>query len=308
MKFDLSHLLPPNNRSVQVEQLKTHLRNMGGDDVIISDRHLHGVRRPRPRPQHRIGERALLHRSAAPSPLSEASTAVSPWSGGGGGGISLSGRAEGERTRRGNPAIGHDVTASPDADAGVVDTAQEEAAEAAAAVGCADATTTAISMLDAQGAQPAPSPPRKRSGRQASSAGTAAAAELSSASSSSSPSPVRKLRTTRLRSPTSASSAEAPPPQAGKGSGTAHSPAGIKDAAVDAMGGASQTNHLREKGETKSSNGKEVNWWSITMFAVFQNVGVGARLLAALQVIRQPSFALPPQKQSVSWISNWRTP
>lgn len=283
MNDDLSSLLPSNNRSVQVEQLKTHLRHMGGDDVIISDRHLHGARRPRPRPQHRIGERALLHRSAAPSRLSDDSTAVSPWSGGGGAGISLSGRAEGERVRTRSPAVGHDLTASPAADAGVVDTAHEAAA---AAAGCVDVNTTSISTLGEQGAQPAPSPPRKRSGHQAPSAGTTAAAELSSASSSSSPSPVRKLRTTRLRSPTSTSSAEAPPPQAGRGSETTDSLAAGGDAAVDAVGGASQTNHHREKSENKSSQGKrvcssllvvtgEASEWLLS----YKSMGVGTRLL-----------------------------
>ena len=218
---------------------------MGGDDVIISDRHLHGVRRPRHRPQRRIGERALLHRSPVPSPLSEASISLSHWSGGvdgGGGGTILSGRAELGRARRGNSAVGHAVMASPAADAGV-DAAHETTAS------CDETAAT----LDAQNIQPSPSPPRTRSSQQVP-AGAAVISEHSSASSS--PSPVRRLRTIRPRSPTSKSAAfvEAPQPQARRGSETADSP-GIGDDAVDAVGGTSRMNH-RERSKQKSSQGK----------------------------------------------------
>ncbi|CAM9582591.1 unnamed protein product, partial [Scytosiphon promiscuus] len=68
----------------EVEQLKTHLRNMGGDDVTTSDRHLHSVRRPRSRQQNRAGDQTLPPRYGASSSLTETPAPI-PRRGSGGG-------------------------------------------------------------------------------------------------------------------------------------------------------------------------------------------------------------------------------
>lgn len=63
----------------QVEQLKTHLQNMGGDGI---DRQRQGLHRPRPRPK-RTGEQAMIHRLVAPLPLSEPPRSIPRRSGAG---------------------------------------------------------------------------------------------------------------------------------------------------------------------------------------------------------------------------------
>lgn len=251
----------------KVEQLKTHLRSLGGEDVAISD--LHGVRRSRPRPQHRIGERALLHRSAAPPPLSEASAPASHRGGviscRSGGDVSLRGQGQAGRTRRGDSATVHPVRKHGDGGGGgggvtALAVHQKTAAGEAEA---AASTSGGSSVLTGQKVQPAPSPPRKRgSGSRRASASTTAM-ESSSTAPTFSSSPARRLRTSRLRSPTSASAASTGgeillSPRAGKRSEAVRSLGiGNDGGGLDPVGGKSQTGLVNKSDGGDSSHGKE---------------------------------------------------
>ncbi|CAN0395389.1 unnamed protein product [Ectocarpus sp. 12 AP-2014] len=244
----------------EVEQLKTYLRSMGGDDLINTDRHLHGLRpRPRPHQQQRVGEQVLLHQSAAPPPVSDPPPSITHRSGGG------SGRNGGSSWRSGG---GDDVTARGKADVGrarrwsdnrrggwapdpsaVVAHAGRHSPRAAGepdsgAAAAQDDTTVVVLAQQ----QPAPSPPRKRG--VGGGGGHQAAAAAATAESPATSSPVRKLRSDRLRSPVcaaGASVAQGPPQQGGGGTDNVPLLEATGVDALDGFGGMSKSDHRDEE-------------------------------------------------------------
>ncbi|CAM9202412.1 unnamed protein product [Ectocarpus sp. 4 AP-2014] len=242
----------------EVEQLKTYLRSMGGDEIINTDRHLHGLRpRPRPHQRQRVGEQMLLHHLAAPSPVSDTPLSIthrsgggsgknggSSWRSGGGGDVTARGKADVGRARRwSDNRRGH---GAPDPSAVLVHAGRHSPRAAgepySGAAAAQDETTVAVHAQQ----QPAPSPPRKRGdggGRRASAA--AATAESPATSS-----PVRKLRSDRLRSPVCtacASVPQAPPQQGGGGMDNVPLLEATGVGALDGYGGTSKSDRRDEE-------------------------------------------------------------
>ncbi|CAB1120812.1 unnamed protein product [Ectocarpus sp. CCAP 1310/34] len=244
----------------EVEQLKTYLRSMGGDDVINTDRHLHGLRpRPRPHQQQRVGEQVLLHHSTAPPPVSDPPPSVTYRSGGGSGrngGSSWRSGSGGDVTARGKANVGRARRWSdsrrgggaPDPSVVGIHAGRHSpraAGEPDSSVAASQDDTTVVVRAQQQ---PAPSPPRKRGGG-GGGGGRAAAAAATAESPATSP-PVRKLRSERLRSPVcaaGASVAQAPSHQGGRG--TDNVPP-LLDATevgpLDGFGGTSKSDHRDE--------------------------------------------------------------
>lgn len=235
--------------SRQVEQLKTYLRSMGGDDVINTDRHLNGLR-PRPRPhQQRVGEQVLLHRSAAPPPVSDLPLSITHRSGGGSGrsgGSNWQSSGGGDVTARGKTDVGRSRRWSdnrrgggaPDASV-VVEDAGGHSPRAAGEPGTSATAAAQDETTVVHAQQPAPSPPRERGG------GHRTAAAAATAEPQATSSPVRKLRSNRLRSPVcaaGASVAQAPPQQGGRGTDNVPLLEATGIGALDGFGGTSKSN------------------------------------------------------------------
>ncbi|CAM9575233.1 unnamed protein product [Ectocarpus fasciculatus] len=245
----------------EAKQLKTHLRSMGGDDVVNTDRHLHDLR-PRPRPhQQRAGEQVLLRRSAAPPPVSDPAPSITHRSGGGGsssgrnGGSNWRSSGGGDETARGKADVGRARRwsdsrrgggAAPDPSVIVVHAGRRRSPRAAgepdnsssSATPAQDETTVVVHAR-----QPAPSPPRKRGGGgHRVSVAAAATAEPPATSS-----PVRKLRSNRLRSPVcaagGASVAQAPPQRGSRGIENVPLLEATGFSALDGLGGTSKSDH-----------------------------------------------------------------
>ncbi|CAM9346514.1 unnamed protein product [Ectocarpus sp. 13 AM-2016] len=242
----------------EVEQLKTYLRSMGGDDVINTDRHLHGVRpKPRPQQQQRVGEQVLLHHSAAPPPVSDPPPSIthrsgggrgrnggSSWRSGGGGDVTARGKADVGRARRWSD--NRRGGGAPDPSAVVIHAGRHSPRAAGEPDGGAAAAQDDTTVVVHEQQQPAPSPPRKRGGGGGRRAAAAAAAAESPATSP----PVRTLRSDRLRSPVcaaGASVAQAPPRQGGGGTDNVRSLEATGVGALDGFGGTSKSVHRDEE-------------------------------------------------------------
>ncbi|CAN0220865.1 unnamed protein product, partial [Ectocarpus sp. 8 AP-2014] len=238
----------------EVEQLKTYLRSMGGDDVINTDRHLHGLcPRPRPHQQQRVGEQVLLHRSVAPPPLSDPPPSITHRSGGsgrnggGGGDVTARGKADdvGRARRWSDNRRG---VGAPGPSAVVVQAGRHSPRTAgepdSGPTAAQDETTVVVHAQQ----QPAPSPPRKRGG--GGGGGHRASAAAATAESPATSSPVRKLRSDRLRSPVcaaGASVAQAPPQQGGGDTDNVPMLEATGVGALDGFGGTSKSDHRDEE-------------------------------------------------------------
>ena len=186
----------------QVEQLKAHLQNMGGD---ASDRQRQGLHRPRPRPKRTGDHQAMAHRLVAPLPLSEAPRSIprrsGPGAGAGAGAASGGGWAGAHGTAReksqsdrvrlqpGNHPVGggggHDS----------VDTSPHTGRSVPTPISLAEDSRAHV-------VQSSPSPPRRYDRRPSDarpSAGTVIT--VAPVEQPGSGSPVRPIRASKLRSP-----------------------------------------------------------------------------------------------------------
>lgn len=183
----------------QVEQLKAHLQNMGGDAI---NRQRQGLHRPRPRPKRAGDHQAMAHRLVAPLPLSEAPRSVPRRSGpragagaaGGGGWAGAHGTArEKAQSDRARLQPGHRVGGGGGHDS--IGTSPHTGKSVPTPIPLAEDSR-------AHAVQSSPSPPRRYDRRPSDarpSPGTVIT--VAPVEQPSSGSPVRQIRASKLRSP-----------------------------------------------------------------------------------------------------------